>query len=62
MGEKLIRAFEMAKASGGAPAEMRLAMKSGISREKAASEADSPDKITKLELTLEGIIGKSVKL
>lgn len=62
MGAKLLKAFEIAKESGGLQAEMRLAMKSGMSRQKAEKEADAPDKISKVEKALGDIIGKTVKI
>ena len=62
MGAKLQKAFQLAKEADGLQAEMRLAMKSGMSAQKAASEADSPDNIKKMEAALKEVIGKDVKL
>jgi len=62
MGKRLVKAFDIAKASGGLQAEMRLAMKSGMSRQKAEKEEDAPDKIEKMEKAVAGIVGKAVDL
>ena len=62
MGAKLQKAFQMAKEADGLQAEMRLAMKSGMSSQKAASEPDSPENIQKMEAALKDVIGKAVKL
>jgi len=62
MGEKLKKAFELAKQAGGLPAQMRLSMKSGMTSAKAQTEADDPEKIRKMEAALTEIIGKNVKL
>ncbi|MCB2185155.1 MAG: hypothetical protein KQJ78_01975 [Deltaproteobacteria bacterium] len=43
-------------------ATMRLAMKGGMSEDKAAAAADSPDAITKMEAALKQVIGKDIKL
>ncbi|MBU0990960.1 MAG: hypothetical protein KJ737_00585 [Proteobacteria bacterium] len=62
MGAKLQKAFELVKEAGGLKAQMRLAMKSGISSEKADSEPDSPEKISKMEVALKELTGNDVKL
>jgi hypothetical protein len=62
MGAKLTKAFEIAKAEGGMKASMRLAMKTGLSSDKAAGAQDSPELIQKFEAALKEIIGKSVNL
>jgi len=48
MGAKLTKAFEIAKQAGGMQATMRLAMKSGMSSDKAAAAPDSPENIQKI--------------
>ena len=62
MGEKLARAFKIAKDEGGMQAQMRLAMKSGMSSAKALDEPDSPENVQKMESALKEVIGKSVTL
>lgn len=62
MGKRLVKAFDIAKTAGGLQAEMRLAMKSGMSRQKAETEQDTPDRIEKMEQAVAGIVGKSVSL
>ena len=62
MGAKLQKAFEMAKEAGGLPIQMRLAMKSGMSSDKAAGLPDSPENIKKLEAVFKEVVGKDIKL
>jgi hypothetical protein len=62
MGAKLAKAFEMAKQAGGLPLQMRLAMKSGMSSEKAAGAPDSPENIKKMEDAFKEVTGKDTKL
>jgi hypothetical protein len=62
MGAKLEKAFQIAKEADGLQAQMRLAMKSGLSAQKAAGEPDSPGNIQKMEAALKEVIGKDVKL
>lgn len=62
MGAKLAKAFEIAKQAGGVQAQMRLAMKSGMSADKAAAEQDSPQNIQKMEAALKEVTGQAVKL
>lgn len=62
MGDKLVKAFDMAKSEGGIQAELRLAMKSGMSRKKAEAETDAPELVSKLEAALEELLGKPLKL
>lgn len=62
MGAKLVKAFDIAKQAGGAQFQMRLAMKSGMSSVKAASEPDSPENVTKMEAALKDVTGQAVKL
>jgi hypothetical protein len=42
--------------------EMRLAMKSGMSKQKASGAPDSPENIQKMEAALKEVTGKAVKL
>lgn len=62
MGAKLKKAFAIAKESGGTQAQMRLAMKSGMTDQKAGAAEDSPANIQKMEAALKDVIGKAVKL
>ena len=62
MGAKLQKAFDMAKEAGGLQVQMRLAMKSGMSADKAASVPDSPDIIQKMEAAFKEVVGKDIKL
>ena len=62
MGAKLQKAFKIAKDEKGLQATMRLAMKSGMSEQKAAGEADSPANIQKMEAALKEVLGKDIKL
>jgi hypothetical protein len=62
MGAKLAKALEMAKAAGGLQAQMRLAMKSGMSSDKAAALPDSPENIQKMEAAYKEVVGKDIKL
>lgn len=62
MGAKLQKAFEMAKDAGGLPVQMRLAMKAGMSSDKAAGMPDSPENIQKVETAFKEVTGKAIKL
>jgi hypothetical protein len=62
MADKLVKAFDIVKSEGGMKAQMRLAMKCGLSSDKAASTPDSPELIQKFEAALKEITGKSVTL
>jgi hypothetical protein len=62
MGNRLVKAFDIAKEAGGMKATMRLAMKGGMSSDKAAAAPDSPENIQKFEAALKEITGKAVKL
>jgi len=62
MGAKLAKAFGIAKETGGIQATMRLAMKAGMSADKATSAPDSPENIQKMEAALKEVTGKAVQL
>jgi hypothetical protein len=62
MGNRLVKAFDIAKDAGGMKATMRLAMKGGMSSDKAAAAPDSPENIAKMEAALKEVTGKAVKL
>ncbi len=51
MAARLVKAYEIAGA-GGLQMKMRLAMKSGISSDKATSEPDSPENVEKMKKAL----------
>lgn len=62
MGAKLSKAFDLAKEAGGLQAQMRLAMKAGMSSDKAGGLPDSPENIAKMEKALKDVTGKDIKL
>lgn len=56
MGEKLVKAYQIATQKGGSPMRMRLAMKTLISSEKAKTEPDSEENIKKFKLALKELL------
>jgi hypothetical protein len=62
MGAKLQKAFQLAKDAAGIQAQMRLAMKSGMSAEKAAGIPDSPENLQKMQSALKEVTGKDITL
>ena len=62
MGKRLLKAFEVAKSDGGLQFTMRLAMKSGMSQDRAASSPDSSEAIAKMEAAFKEVTGKAIKL
>ena len=62
MGAKLLKAFDLAKEAGGLKLQMRLAMKSGMSSDKAVGAPDSPANMQKMEAILQDLTGKAIKL
>ena len=56
MGVKLLKYYEFAKQKGGFEAQMRLAMKTGISAKKAENVPDSPENIQKFKKALKEIL------
>ena len=62
MGARIVKGFEIAMQEGGMKAQMRLAMKAGLSSDKAAGTPDSPELIAKMEKALQEILGKPIKL
>ncbi len=62
MGEKLKQMYDFAQQSGGVEAKMRLAVISGISSAKAASEPDSPENIAKLKAAVKEVTGKDAPI
>ncbi len=57
MGAELTKLFEEAKAKGGVKAQMRLAMKVGMSSDKAKDAPDSDENIKKAKDALADILG-----
>ena len=55
MGVQLLALYDKAKEIGSVKAQMRLAMKSGVSSVKAESEPDSPELIAKMTAALQEI-------
>lgn len=60
MGEKLVKYYDLAAEKGGLQAKMRLAMKTGISSQKAGEEPDSPENLDKFYEAAKEIIGADV--
>ncbi len=57
MGAELTKLFEEAKAKGGVKAQMRLAMKVGMSSDKAKDAPDSDENLKKAKDALAEILG-----
>ena len=62
MAQRLSRYYEEVKAAGGIQAQMRLAMTTGISSIKAATEPDAPETLAKFKAAFKEITGKDVTL
>ncbi len=62
MGTRLQKAFVAAKDAGGVKAQMRLAMKAGMSSDKAAAAPDSPENIQKVQAAFKAVTGKDIQL
>lgn len=62
MGQKLQQIYDLAKSEGGVQMQMRLAMKTGISGPKAATEPDSPENIAKFKAAFKEITGKDAAI
>ena len=60
MGVKLTQYFSLADQKGGLPVKMRLAMKTGMPSDKAASEPDSPENLAKFYQAAKDILGADV--
>jgi hypothetical protein len=58
MGQRLVKLYEFARSAGGATAAMRLAMRTMISAEKAASADDSPENIARVSAAIKEVTGK----
>lgn len=57
MGARLTKYYDLANTKGGLPLKMRLAMKTGVSSDKAATEPDSPENLAKFYAAAKEIIG-----
>ena len=62
MGQKLVQIYSFLDQNGGLPAKMRLAMMTGIPSDKAESEADSPENLSKFKSAVKEITGKDVPI
>ena len=62
MGQKLQKAFAIAKEKGGILLQMRLAMNAGMNSATAATAPDTTDNVEKMEQALAIILRKRVKL
>jgi hypothetical protein len=58
MGEKLQKLYDFAKANGGLPVQMRIAMKTGVPSANAASTPDTPELIAKAKEVIKEATGK----
>ena len=60
MAAKLMQYYDLANQRGGLPIKMRLAMRTGIPSEKAATAPDSPANLTKFYEAAKEVIGADV--
>ena len=60
MGAKLSQYYDLAQQKGGLPVKMRLAMKTGVPSDQAASAPDSPENLAKFYEAAKEIIGADV--
>lgn len=60
MGEKLVEIYEVVTQKAGFDGRMELAKKTGMSKNKAEKEEDSPDNITKFKEAASQIIGENI--
>lgn len=58
MGKRLLKFYEFVRENGGIPAQMRLAMMTGIPSAKAEAEPDSMENISKFKKAVKDITGK----
>ncbi|HUI80429.1 MAG TPA: hypothetical protein VLY24_21035 [Bryobacteraceae bacterium] len=58
MAQQLTKLFEFARTVGGPTASMRLAMKTMISADRAATAPDTPESLTKVRAAIREITGK----
>jgi hypothetical protein len=62
MGQKLMKFYDLAKAEGGFPMQMRLAMKTGMASPVAEKAPDSPENIQKFKVAFKEITGKDAPI
>jgi len=62
MGQKLTNYYEAIKAEAGFQAQMRLALRTGVSSAKAASIPDSQETLEKFKTAFKEISGKDSKI
>lgn len=60
MGKKLTQYYDMVKEKGGLQVKMRLAMKTGLSSEKAAAAPDSPENLDKFYAAVKELLGGDI--
>ncbi len=60
MGAKLLQYYALADQRGGLPVKMRLALKTSVPSDKAASEPDSPENLAKFYQAAKEIIGPDI--
>ncbi len=60
MGKQMEKAYDIAEKAGGLQYQMRLALKVGMTRKKAADQPDDPALLQKLEKALKEITGKDI--
>ncbi|MBN1942468.1 MAG: hypothetical protein JW849_04150 [Phycisphaerae bacterium] len=60
MGAQLKKCFDFVNAQGGLPMQMRLAMKLGVTSDKAAALPDDPAMVSKAKAVVKEITGKDV--
>jgi hypothetical protein len=58
MGQKLQHFFELIKTEGGIMAQMRLAMKTSLTSDKASSMPDTPENLERVKEAFREITGK----
>lgn len=56
MGDRLKKYYEFAHTKGGLTLQMRLAMKTGITSDKAAVSGDTPENLTKFQNALQELL------
>ncbi len=62
MGVKLLKFYDLIKAEGGFPMQMRLAMKTGMAAPVAGTTPDSPENIQKFKAAFKEIAGKDAPI
>jgi hypothetical protein len=60
MADKLVKYYEIAKEKGGTQAQMRLAMKTAMSSDKAKLAPDTAENLDKFYSAMKDIIGPAV--